>query len=431
MSHKNSDRLKKIIAGIQKAADAAGVHPSEVNKSLFFTHVEDVTPWDLREVGGLAMVRNSHYPIVSKDLLTIREQKETGKYIKELENKLADKQSFEMALERGINKIVVPKSVQPYKPVTKKRNKLKRSVVVMLNDTHYGLLVNGAEVGGVNAFSWIEACRRSALLLKNVIDYKIDKRDDVDAVHLILNGDMIAGVIHDLTARTHELLIHQVNGAVHILTHFIEGLAANYPSVVVHGVSGNHDDAIHRREGGRVLSHKYDSYTNMIYYTLSAVFRQAENIKFNFPQTLYGAISFPAGRLIYSHGDTMFSSVLGNPGNTLNTRRLSDAINRFNQGEIELKRAKGSIFMFGHVHTHTMFTTFDGVKVLIAPSLSGVDAYAASLSINHNQIGQLMFESTSEHLLGDSRLVELQDADSNASLDKIIPIFDNGLSFKK
>lgn len=430
VSEDSKTRIDKIVKAIQETADILGIHPSEVTSSQLYHNSPGINNWMIRSVGGLSGVRAAHFPLVSKDLATIREQKEVAKYIKSLENKVADIELSDKRLLEGVSQLILPRKVQIYKPKTSKI-KERRYVVGMLNDTHYGLSVNAEEVGETNRFSWVEACRRTALFTKQAIEYKANKRDETEVFHLVLNGDIVSGVIHDLTARTSELLIHQVNGALHILTHVVENLAANYKNVVIHGVSGNHDDAIHRREGGRVLSHKYDSYANMIYYALSAAFRETPNVSFSFPKSLYGTIDLPTGRLMYTHGDTMFTSTLGNPGNTLNTKRLSDDISRFNNGEQEKNNQKIKMVLFGHVHTHTFFTTFDGVKVLIAPSLSGVDAYAASLAINHNQIGQMLFESTSSHLIGDMRLVNLIEADNDASLDQIIPIFNNGLEWKK
>jgi len=419
--------IQRIKDAIELAAKSADIHPRQVTKLMVLEADETISDWMLRKCGGLSAVKNN-FPMTNKDLADIRGQKETTAYINDLEKRVSEKEHFEKELISNLNKIVSPKLVKPY--VAKvKRNKLNRHIVAMLNDVHYGLVVDPVEVGMVNKFGWKEAGRRTACFITQLVDYKADKRDQVECLHLILNGDMIQGMIHDLTARTAELLIHQVNGAVHILGHSISHLAANYKKVVIHGVSGNHDDATHRREGGRVLSHKYDSYTNMVYYALSAMFRNQKNVEFHFPKSLYGTIDLPAGRIGFTHGDTMFSSTLGNPSKRLNTGGLSDALSRFNSGEIEKDNPKIKLFLFGHVHSHAEFTTFDGTRVMVAPSLSGVDSFASSLAINHNQVGQLMFESTKDHLIGDKRLAELIEADNNTSLDKIIPIFDNKLSW--
>jgi hypothetical protein len=429
--NKYSENLEKIIKAIQIAAERTGLHPSEISQSHVLKYNDNVTSWMIRLAGGISTVKSAHFPIVSKDLVTIREQKETAAYIKQLENKLAKIELFGEQIQKQVNEKITPIKIKPYVSKLKTPKKQKRNIIAMLNDVHYGLKVDPEEVGGLNKFSWVEACRRTAYFTKQLCDYKIDKRDEVETIHIILNGDMIQGMIHDLTARTAELLIHQVNGTIHILGHMIATVASNYKKVVVHGVSGNHDDAVHRREGGRVTSHKYDSYTNVVYYSLSAMFKNEKNISFNFPKSLYGTIDLPAGRIAFTHGDTIFSTALGNPGRTLNTRLLGDELSRFNAGEIEKGNPRIRAFLFGHVHSHTELTTYDGTKVIIAPSLSGIDSFAASITINHNQVGQLFFESTEDYIAGDKRLVELIAADKDDTLDLIIPTYKNELSWQK
>jgi hypothetical protein len=312
-----------------------------------------------------------------------------------------------------------------------KKGGLHREVVVMLNDTHYGLIVPKKEVGDVNEYDWKQACRRSAYLAQQVVDYKIEKRQEVEVLHIVINGDILNGVIHDLTARTSELLAHQQNGAIHILTHFIAYCKQNYKKVVVHGTSGNHDDSIHRREGGRVISHKHDSNLAPVYFALSAIFKNEKDIVFNIPDGMYAEINLPAGRCLATHGDTMFSKQLGNPGKSLSTESLSVAINKYNTGEISIGKEPFKLYLYGHVHTHASFTTYDGTKVFIAPSLSGLDIYAKSLAINNNQTGQVIFESTPKHILGDVRLVQVTEADNQKELDNIIPTYKNSLKWEK
>lgn len=423
-----NDRLKRVIAALQETAEKLGIHPAEVTKAQILKCCDGVSSWDIREVGGLGTLRSAHFPVVSKDLLTIREQKNTTKYISELEKRIGDKELFENELCMKMEKLIVPVVPRQAAPIIK-NDKTTREVVAMLNDVHYGLIVRPEEVGGTNKYDWLEACRRTAMMAEQIVNYKIEKRDQVKRLHLVLAGDMLQGVIHDLTARTAELMVHQMGGALHILTHFLAYVAEYYPEVVVHGIAGNHDDQLHRREGGRVISHKYDSFANMVYFGLSAAFRNHKNIKFNFPKSLMANVDLLGGRLLITHGDTLFSTALGNPSNTLNIRSLSDVINRFNSGEMAKGEKRIDAVLMGHVHSYTNFITFDGVKVVIAPSLSGLDSFAASLSINFNQVGQIIFESTKKYVMSDLRLVELVEADKQEKYDKIIPVFKNTLQF--
>lgn len=424
---KNTGRVKFIEDAIRKTAKELGKSPLEITKRDLSDLVSD---HDFRVAGGLKLAQNAFFSNFSdRDVKGIVDAKERVKLKNKTENKLGKTVLFEDQLLETLAKHIKPIKVKTTK--LQKGSKQDREVVVSLNDTHYGCIVKPEEVGYSNRFDWEVACRRTAFLAQQVIDYKIEKRKDVKCLHIVINGDVTAGAIHDLTARTAELLALQQIGAMHILSHFISAVAQHYPKVVVHGIAGNHDDSVHRREHGhRVTSHKYDSVVAPIFAALSLSFKGNKDISFNFPKSLYIDIDLIGGRACAAHGDTLFSKQLGNPGTSLNIAGLSDAINRFNTGEINRGKKPFKLMLFGHVHNHVNFTTFDGIKVYIPPSLSGIDAFAHSLAINNNLTGQLIFESTKNHILGDPRLVDLLCADNDASLDSIIPVYQNQLSLK-
>lgn len=416
----------KIKTAIETVAKELGIPEYEVTKKQISHLVSDHT---FKLSGGIELVKKAYFPVPNKDLSGIIDAKEKSKQVNQQEMKVGRNLLFKEKLLETLEKNIKPIKINSILKPSKKKH-LEREVVVSINDAHYGCIVAPEEVGGSNRFDWEIACRRTAFLAQQVIDYKIEKRSEVKQLHVVLNGDILQGAIHDLTARTAELIAFQQIGAMHILTHFISAVAQHYPKVIVHGISGNHDDMPHRREGGRVTSHKYDSFVSPVFAGLSLAFKNCKHISFNFPKSLFIDINLPGGRMLVTHGDTMFSRQLGNPGSSLNIAGLSDAINRFNTGEINKGNSPFKLMLFGHVHNHVHFTTFDGVKVYIPPSLSGIDSYAHSLGINNNQSGQLIFESTKNHILGDARLVDLLRADSNDELDKIIPVYTNNLSLK-
>lgn len=428
--NEHKEKLEKVKELVRYIAQSTDVHPSEVKKSdVLFTG--EVSEWDLRVLGGLDLIKKTYFPVDEKALVEIKRMKNDQSYVSKLEKELSQKLDLEQQSKEILSKLELPKELSKTIPKLKRKSKtLDRDVVVSLNDTHYGCLVNPEEVGNVNSYGWKEACRRTALIAEQVVEYKLEKRNQVNNLHVILNGDIIAGVIHDLAGRTADLLALQQNGAIHILVNFLNYVSKHYKNVIVYALSGNHDDMPHRREGGRVLSHKYDSAASPIFYALSAAFRNNKNISFKFTKGLSLDVVLPAGRMLVTHGDVLFSKQLGNPGSNINVKGLSDSINRFNSGEL----AKGSnpikLVLFGHTHTHASFTTFDGIKVFIVPSLVGTDSYAYSLGINFNQASQLIFESTKKHIMGDSRLIEVTDADNRTDLDKIIPIYTRSLEWQ-
>lgn len=422
---------KKVVNKIKALALELEVQPSQITKKIFLENTT-ITDWELRKVGGYDLIKKANFPCAEKDLASIRESQEESSYINKLEKTLSDRKLFEDRLIEAVKNQIKPiKSFKP--PVYKhKKGTLHRELVMMLNDTHYGLIVDPDEIGETNKYGWLEACRRTAKVVQEALDYKTESRSEVKSLHLILNGDLVQGIIHGLTTRGAELNVFHATGAIHILTHVIHNLAKEFKEVHVHGNSGNHSDSPHKREGGsRVIQEKFDNVENIIFYALSTAFKDVNHVTFNFPKTPYVSFELPAGRALASHGDTIFGKALGNPGTSINVKRLGEEIRKFNAGEIIKGRAPVKLLLFGHTHSFAHFITSEGVEVYVAPSLSGVDSFAHSLNINTNIVGQTIFESTPSFILGDSRLIRLLDADSDSNLDKLIPTYTNTLKWQK
>lgn len=424
-------KLKDIVDLIEKISANLGIHPHQLTKAKFLKEAEDeVTEWNLRSNGGLTAIIKANFPLEDKDIAKIQEQKEISRYINKLEKELGNQKLFQEKIEKMITKNLKP--VKIVKPYVAKKNKLKdtREVNALLSDMHYGSLINGDEIGDVNNFAWAEASRRTALFVKQVCDYKLDKRDEVKQLNLFINGDVIQGVLRELQMRHHDLLVYQTNGAIHILTHAIMTLAKNFKKVKVIMTPGNHDNAVHKRSGGkRQLVETFDSYINIVYFAVSAIFKDQKNVEFDIPKTHYAFHDSIGGRMMVTHGDVQFSSSLGNPHKSLNIESLTREIDKFNSGEVAKGKEPVKIVMFGHVHKEISFRTETGVQVLMNNSLSGTDGFAHSLTVNHNGASQTVFETTKDFIFGDSRNIQLLDADKDASLDKIIPVYNQQLKW--
>lgn len=426
----NSALTQKVIDAIKACAEDLGISPSLVTQPKLLAKDYGVTEWEIRKLGGLDLVKKANFPFEESALGEIHKAKKEKSYIAKLEKSLGEKIVTEELLADHFAKLELPKLSKS--KVVPSATKKPRHVVVSLNDCHYGAVIDPEEVGGVNSFGWSEACRRTALLAKQVAEFKIQTRDEVECLHVIFNGDMLQGIIHDLTARNSDLLAMQQNGTLHILGNFLNYVKQFYPKVEVYATNGNHENSLHRREGGhRVTTHIYDSYLTPIYYGLTAMFHSDPNINFNLSKGLYVDCMLPAGRLLITHGDVLFSKQLGNPGTSINVKNLGEAVSKFNAGEVSMGKERIKMILFGHTHVFANFKTFDGVNIYIAPSLSGIDNFAASLALNHNNVGQVIWESTADHIFSDSRLVDLLEADQDKTLDKIIPVYNRGLKWQK
>lgn len=424
------NKLKEIEKTLKKLNKDLPVHKITINDLLEVNL--NLTEWDLRKLGGLTALKARFLPEEDKDLAEIHETRSHNSYVRSLENKLGEKESFERkALEVLCSTIEPLPKIKPPKRLKVTKKKLDREVVAMLNDTHVGCIVDSEEINGLNSFDFKEAGRRFAYYVQEVANYKPHVRSEVNKLHLVLNGDLIAGVIHGLDTKGIHLLVHQVNGLMHILTHAINHLAQSYNKIEVLGIAGNHDRSVHKNHGQRAVSEVYDSYVNWVFYGLSTAFRNSSQISFNFPKTPYGFLNLPGGRAMVAHGDHIFSKAMGNIGTSINVKGLSSAIKNFNAGEIAQGRSPIKLLLLGHVHVYAHFITDDGVEVYISPSLSGTDSYAHSLTINTSFVAQPVFESTPKFILGDSRLIRVGEADNLREMDNIIPEYKKELKWSK
>ena len=417
----NPITLEELAGDLALVAAKNGLDPQELSEANYFKlggKFRSKATWQRK--GGFGKIRATLLPDEDKDLKSISSLGKTASYINKLESAVGSKLNLQEKIEEVVKNLNI-KVTKKSKSKKVRKGTDKVHVVAMLNDTHIGQIIDSEEIGGLNSFDFKEAGRRVAMFIKEVGTYKNYKRDQVETFHLALNGDLAAGIIHNLESKSQHLLIHQMNGLLHILVNAIEYLRTEFGAINVYGIAGNHDRMIHKNGGKRANGEEFDSYANIAFYALSAIFKDAKDIKFSFPKTPYVFMDLPAGRAMVAHGHNVFSKALGNIGKSINVKGLTDAIRDFNAGEIAKGNKPIKLLLMGHVHNFGHFTSVDGVEVVIAPSLSGIDAFAHNLTINSSTAAQVVFESTPKFVLGDMRLIRLHEADKDESLDKIIP----------
>lgn len=421
---------QRIIEGLERVGELLGVHPTAVTRQQLIDN-SDISDHALKKSPGLTQIKNTNWPI-EKHYASRYNVSKANAQINKLERQLGEKEAIEEVFRKQIIDKIKPIKVKPYRVKSKSKKKHNRHVVAMLNDLHIGLKVEPKEVGGLNEFNFKIASRRISYYINQVCNYKKHKRNEVDTLHLVLNGDIIHGAIHGLLGNDLELMVHQFNGAVHTLAYAIANLASEFKHVKVYGLGGNHGDHNHRREHGkRVSSQTFDNIESQVFYAISAAHANTKNVEFVTTEDVFVDLDLPKGRAIATHGHLMFSKPLGNPGTNLNTKGLGVAVSEFNASQRRMDKEEAKLVLLGHTHTHFHITTRDNVEVYNAPSLSGIDSYAYSIGITSNLVGQVLFESTEDYMMGDNRLVRVDDADDDASMDKVIPPYDYELTFKK
>ena len=415
----------EIAKDMVRVAEGLEISLDKLSLNLYVTNNGQFGETTIRRKGGWSKIKNTLVPDQEKDLGTIVALKQQASYTSKLENLVGSKLNVEEMVRDVISKLNVKISSQ--KKASASKSKEKVEVVAMLNDLHYGLRVDSEENGGLNNYDFKEAGRRTAMFIKEIGDYKLHKRDQVSKLNLIINGDILEGILRSGQGNDQHLLTHQINGALHILTHSIQYLSKEFKEIELHCIAGNHDRMVHKDLGKRPTSEVFDSYANIVYYALSTIFKSNKSITFTMPKTPYGFINLPGGRLMYLHGDGILNRQLGNVGKSINVASVNSAIREFNSGEVSKGNKPVTMVLVGHTHGYAHWISPDGVEFCVAPSLCGPNGYAHMLNINHNLIAQIIFESTKDFVFGDSRLVRVNAADKDSSLDSIIPVYNKDL----
>jgi len=427
--------ISDIKKAILRISEQEGIHPSMITVATFNKHLTDeeretFTPHELKKLGGVTGIAKAEFPFDDYDHAELKNQKDNKSYQNKLERQLQNKLSFQKNLLKSVKDVVKPINYNPYRRTPTKRVRKTSENVFMLNDTHIGAIVKPEEIGGLNTFDFLQASRRIARYIQEAVNYRLEDRDRTKKAHLILNGDLIAGVIHDLEAKQVHLMTHQCNAAIHIFTHCIAHLVKVYQEVEVHCLPGNHERFLHKNHGKRPMTEHFDSFSGIIFFALSAIFQKEKNVKFKTPHEPYAFLDLPGGRGLVTHGHSLFSTSLKNPSRTLNVKLLNDDIERFSIAEMHKGNKKIDLVLFGHVHHYTHFVTSHGTHVCIAASPMGIDGFAHSIGINQNTATQVGFYSDCEGVFKSPMIVDLTDADSDESLDDIIPPYELELTWR-
>ena len=304
----------------------------------------------------------------------------------------------------------IPKRKAPVKTHT-------RTIVAQLSDTHYGANIKKSEMHGINQYNWTIAARRTAYYIQQIIQYKPEYRKNTDVV-LQLNGDIIAGLIHD--QEIVDLLAIQFVESMNILSQAISLLAANFNNVTIICTSGNHGRNIGKLNKGRATTTKWDSYEYMLYKALEKIFTGVEHVKFIIPKSPFAICKIYGYNILTTHGDTFLN--VGNPGSSINIKSITTQINNINSGKLLKNNEKVDVVCVGHTHTSFIQVLQNGTKLINNGCLVGTDPYAQSLGIITSTPAQILFECTPEFAVGDIRIIYVSSADEDSSLDKLIHV---------
>lgn len=413
-----SDKMQEFISAMHKVAGLLEKPVNEVSRDQFIKNT-DFTRHQLDKLGHFTDLRSMYFP-KPHNMKVKHGQRLLNSHRRKIDKTYGEVEFMYEELIGTLHDMLEEKPLHFHKPVkarAKSKNKKSRVLVAHISDTHFGAEIKKDEVQ-VNEFNWTIAARRMALFADQITNYKPEHRKDTK-LRLVINGDIIAGVIHNQEWFV-DLMSYQFAGTVSILGQFISYLAQEFGEVEVTCTTGNHERFMHKASKQRSSTHKFDSFGTQIYVALKAKMEQYPNVSIEIPKTPYAIIKEFDHTIFATHGDTVIN--VGMPGNSLNMKSIVNQINNLNTSE--LIHQKFDVIMVGHVHTPTVQLLDNGCVAVINGCLSGLDPYAQSIGIFNSNPTQQIFEMTEDHAVGDIRLIQVKEADSKKELDKIIKPYD-------
>lgn len=227
------------------------------------------------------------------------------------------------------------------------------AAIIHLTDVHCGLNVDNP----INVFNTDVLKKRMEIYLSNI--KKIQDNNGSDEAHIIIGGDLIAGLIHvNSRIEAKENVIEQVLTATDIIQEFIKNVYEMFPEVHVYAVAGNHGRSTANKEeaiGG-------ENFDVLIYNILKRTMGGNDDLHFHDNELMPDIAAFRVkGHMIYAtHGDK------DTPTNV---------VDHMNQIAKKVGYDTPDVCYLGHRHKNGM-NTIGVVKVIESGCVGGVDSYA-------------------------------------------------------
>lgn len=290
-----------------------------------------------------------------------------------------------------------------------------KAIVAHVSDTHFGLNVDPKEVLK-NQYNWTIAARRMGRFC-----YKLAQKanNNYGTLHLVLNGDIIEGKIHNDDNGV-VLLAEQCDGSRQILASMIDFFRTQFDEIFVECTSGNHGRWPFKGPG-RATAQKYDSAATLIYRGLEQIFRDVPEVSFTIPKTPFTCFDVCGHMIFATHGDTVIN--VGSPGKSLNLDNIVRQVLGIQVSEILPSRP--DVVMLGHYHVPSWFRIPNGPTnshLTINGSASGLSPFGNSIGIYSGTPVQTFFVVSKEKAVDGFHMVNLNEADKDEMYEQIVPI---------
>lgn len=286
---------------------------------------------------------------------------------------------------------------------TKAKLKARHGIpTIFLSDTHWGEVVNPAEIGDMNAYSTPIAEGRLQRVLENSAKVTDMIALNYDGVVVQLGGDMFSGVIHRELDRTNDQEIEEA--IVHWteqLAGFLLGAANHWGKVHVPAVVGNHGRSpLDRRMPGKKRAKTNIDY--LLYRNVALMLKGDDRFTWQISESADTLVRvYDTSYLLY-HGNDFH----GGSG-------ISGAMAPVMLGMHRVVRqyaANGLSFdwlSIGHFHQH-----FVGKGLIMNGSMKGYDEFAFTKRYEPERPSQAMWITTPENGLTFSMPIYCADRES-------------------
>lgn len=237
---------------------------------------------------------------------------------------------------------------------------------LMWSDWHWGEVVSGSELGGVNQFNYTVAHARAKQLVHTTVDllktYTVNP--SYPGVVLNLGGDMVTGDIHEELTNTNSApIMPTVIDLFGVLTESIGTLADVFGRVFVPCVTGNHG------RNTRKIQSKQRAYTSfdwLLYQLLDKHFQRDDRVTFYIPDSADAAYRVYGHRYLLTHGDQFRGGdgIIGPLG------PIMRGDNKKRSRNSQMGRDYDTM-VIGHFHQLMMLP-----RLIVNGSLKGYDEYA-------------------------------------------------------
>jgi hypothetical protein len=408
----------KFLAWANEREPNASLRPSRDDCDVY-GNAEGLGAWSNLRAYVASQAGKLPEPTIA-ELGFAREVANDNRYRRALERAVGDDEFYARRLTDALVAAVerCPPSVTPKRPVIESAVPQDRAIVAHLSDCHFGCETHPEEVLG-GKYNWEIAARRMGLFAWQIGEFKREKGRE-RTLHLIANGDLTEGVIHQ-DDRGIDPLAVQLDGMRQILTSLLDYLRTSFARIHVHFTTGNHGRWIHRDGGRRPSAQKWDSADTTVYRAVEATFRHCPDVTFDIPRTPFCRWTVCGHRYLATHGDSVLS--MGQPSKSIKFDSLFSKLYHLESNEA-LGGERFAAIAMGHLH-HPMVCRVPGRAphpyLTINGAASGRTNFSQTMGFASSPPSQTMWEVTTDHAIGDFRIVDLERADNDPRFSQIVP----------